>query len=109
MITSNIFAILGLRSMYSVLAGAMKKFQYLKYALAVLLVLIGAKMIGHAHFKLPHAVSLALIAGIIAAGVIASVIANRRAEAKASADGEAPPLHGGGAAGESADPDHQQT
>src|ERR1041384_973389 len=47
MVTSNIFAILGLRSLYFVLAGAMSKFKYLKIALAVLLILIGAKMVGH--------------------------------------------------------------
>ena len=51
MVTSNIFAILGLRSLYFVLAGAMAKFQYLKIALAVLLVVIGAKMIAHSHVR----------------------------------------------------------
>ena len=107
MVTSNIFAILGLRSMYSVLASAMSKFHYLKYALAVLLVLIGVKMLGHSTFKLPHVVSLSLIAGIIATGVIVSIIANRRAAR--SADRDAAPLHGGGAAGKGADPDHQET
>ena len=81
MITSNIFAIMGLRSLYFVLAGAMSKFKYLKLALAVLLILIGGKMIAHDFYQMSHAVSLALIAGIIGAGVLASVIANRRAEA----------------------------
>jgi len=81
MVTSNIFAIMGLRSLYFVLAGAMDKFKYLKIALAVLLIVIGAKMIGHGHFHIPHAVSLALIAGIIGAGVVASIIANRRTAA----------------------------
>src|SRR6185503_15223893 len=46
-ITSNIFAIMGLRSLYFVLAGAMAKFKYLEIALAVLLVGIGIKLIGH--------------------------------------------------------------
>jgi tellurite resistance protein TerC len=80
-VTSNIFAIMGLRSLYFVLAGAMAKFQYLKIALAVLLIIIGAKLIAHdVRFieDLPPAVSLAVIAGIIGAGVVASVIANRR-------------------------------
>jgi tellurite resistance protein TerC len=81
MVTSNIFAILGLRSLYFVLAGAMSKFKYLKLALAVLLVLIGAKMVAHDVYAMSHALSLALIAGIIGAGVVASVIANRRAAA----------------------------
>lgn len=83
MVTSNIFAILGLRSMYSVLAGAMAKFEYLKYALAVLLVVIGAKMIAHDHVHVSHVVSLGLIAGIIGTGVLASIVASRRAAAAA--------------------------
>jgi len=78
MITSNVFAIMGLRSLYFVLAGAMAKFQYLKYALGVLLVAIGAKMIAHNWYYVPHTISLAVIAGIIAVGVLASVIATRR-------------------------------
>jgi tellurite resistance protein TerC len=80
MVTSNIFAILGLRSMYSVLAGAMSKFQYLKYALAVLLIVIGAKMILFKVVHVPHLVSLAIIAGIIGAGVVASILATRKTE-----------------------------
>lgn len=73
MVTSNIFAIMGLRSLYFVLAGAMAKFKYLKIALAILLILIGAKMILHGHVHIPHLASLAMIAGIIAAGVLASI------------------------------------
>jgi tellurite resistance protein TerC len=84
MVTSNIFAILGLRSLYFVLAGAITKFKYLKLALAVLLVLIGLKMIAHDVYHMSHALSLALIAGIIGAGVAASVVANRRAAAAAA-------------------------
>ncbi|MGE0550069.1 MAG: TerC/Alx family metal homeostasis membrane protein [Kofleriaceae bacterium] len=84
MITSNIFAIMGLRSLYFVLAGAMSKFRYLKIALAVLLILIGAKMILHGHVTISHQLSLGMIAGIIATGVIASLIANRRDAADAS-------------------------
>ncbi len=81
MVTSNIFAIMGLRSLYFVLAGAMTKFRYLKIALAVLLMVIGGKMIVHEYdndLDMGHVMSLALIAGIIGAGVIASVIATRR-------------------------------
>ena len=83
MVTSNIFAIMGLRSLYFVLAGAMSKFKYLKIALAVLLILIGAKMVAHDVYAMSHVLSLVLIAGIIGAGVLASVIANRRADASA--------------------------
>lgn len=73
MVTSNIFAIMGLRSLYFVLANAMAKFKYLKIALAVLLIIIGAKMVLHSHFKISHVTSLALIAGIITTGVLASI------------------------------------
>ncbi|MBK9070431.1 MAG: TerC/Alx family metal homeostasis membrane protein [Myxococcales bacterium] len=78
MVTSNIFAIMGLRSLYFVLAGAMSKFHYLKYALAVLLILIGAKLIMHHHYKLPHVWSLTAIVVILAAGVVTSIISTRR-------------------------------
>jgi len=91
MVTSNIFAIMGLRSLYFVLAGAMDKFKYLKIALAVLLIVIGAKMIAHNHLHVPHAVSLALIAGIIGAGVALSILSTRREEAAAAASGASIP------------------
>ena len=84
MVTSNIFAILGLRSLYFVLAGAMDEFKYLKIALAVLLMLIGAKMFAHEWIHIGHLASLAGIAGILAIGIIASVIDSKR-EAKAAA------------------------
>jgi tellurite resistance protein TerC len=90
-ITSNIMAILGLRSLYFMLAGAMAQFDYLKYALAGLLVFIGAKMIGHGHVHIPNAVSLAIIAGFIAAGVIASIIVSRRRPPAETADASASP------------------
>lgn len=80
-ITSNIMAILGLRSLYFMLAGAMAQFDYLKYALAALLVFIGAKMIAHDHYHVPNGISLGVIAGLIGAGVVASMIASRRAAA----------------------------
>jgi tellurite resistance protein TerC len=73
MVTSNIFAIMGLRSLYFVLAGAMAKFKYLKIALAVLLILIGVKMVLHGHVHISHVASLAMIAGIIGGGVLASI------------------------------------
>jgi tellurite resistance protein TerC len=83
-ITSNIMAILGLRSIYFLLAGAMAKFDYLKYALAGLLMFIGAKMIGHGHVHISNELSLVIIAGFIVTGVVASIIATRRAEAAAA-------------------------
>ena len=80
MVTSNIFAIMGLRSLYFVLAGAMAKFKYLKLALAVLLVLIGLKMILHGYVHIPHLLSLSIIAGIIALGVLASIVLGKSEE-----------------------------
>ena len=82
MITSNIFAIMGLRSLYFVLAGAMAKFKYLKIALAFLLVGIGAKMIFHSVYQMGHILSLVIIAGIIGAGVLASIFFGPEEEAK---------------------------
>ncbi|HEY1557149.1 MAG TPA: TerC/Alx family metal homeostasis membrane protein [Kofleriaceae bacterium] len=79
MVTSNIFAILGLRSLYFVLAGVMAKFQYLEIALALLLVFIGAKMLAHSYYTMPHLLTLAIIAGVLGIGVVASMIAARRA------------------------------
>ena len=73
--TSNIFAILGLRSMYFALAAVLEKFRYLKVSLVFLLAFIGVKMLlvaAHVHFS--PVVSLAIIGGILAAGVIASVV-----------------------------------
>ncbi len=90
-ITSNIMAILGLRSIYFLLAGAMAKFDYLKYALAGLLMFIGAKMIGHGHVHIPNFVSLMIIAGFIITGVVASIIASKRASAAAARDGGGEP------------------
>ena len=81
--TSNVFAILGLRSLYFALAGMVKKFRYLKVSLALVLMVVGAKMlvaewlkfaIGK-HFNL---YLLAVVLSILAAGVAASVLAERR-------------------------------
>lgn len=71
--TSNVFAILGLRSMYFVLAGLMEKFRYLKTSLVFLLAYIGVKMLLVHHHPIPNLVSLAVISGILAVGIIASL------------------------------------
>ena len=78
MVTSNIFAIMGLRSLYFVLAGAMEKFKYLEVALGVLLIGIGVKMVGHNWFHISHVMSLIGIAGIIGTGVVASIVSAKR-------------------------------
>jgi tellurite resistance protein TerC len=77
-ITSNIFAIMGLRSLYFVLAGAMAQFKYLKIALAILLMGIGVKLFLHNHVHVSHVISLIAIAGIIGTGVIASIVSSKR-------------------------------
>ncbi len=77
--TSNIFAILGLRSLYFVLAGIMKKFQYLKTSLSFILVFIGVKMLLTHYYPIPTQVSLSIIAGILLVGILASLWGDRKA------------------------------
>ncbi len=85
--TSNVFAILGLRSLYFVLAGAIDYFRYLKIGLSVVLVFIGAKMLltplhGHAplwfQFEISTVVSLLVIAAILTTAILASIAATKR-------------------------------
>jgi tellurite resistance protein TerC len=71
--TSNIFAILGLRSLYFLLARVVGKFHLLKYGLAVILVFVGAKMIGDEYVHVPILVSLGVILGALALSIIASL------------------------------------
>ena len=72
--TSNIFAILGLRSLYFLLAGVLDRFAYLKVGLAAVLVYVGSKMVLADVVKLPIEVSLGTIASILAASALASVL-----------------------------------
>ncbi len=80
--TSNVFAILGLRSLYFVFANAMGKFHYLKLGLAVVLSFVGAKLILTGIYHISTALSLAVIAVVIAAAIVASVVRARRLAAK---------------------------
>jgi tellurite resistance protein TerC len=78
--TSNIFAILGLRSMYFMLAGVMDRFVYIKYGLAAVLVFVGLKMVWlNEAFggKFPISWSLGIIAGLIGSSVVASLVINQ--------------------------------
>ena len=70
--TSNIFAILGLRSLYFLLARAITRFAYLKVGLSVVLIFVGAKMLLADVFEVPVAVSLGIIAGILATSILSS-------------------------------------
>ena len=72
--TSNVFAILGLRSIYFALAGMMGIFHYLSEGLAVILVFIGAKMLLSHFFVIPTAWALGVVAGILAISVVASLM-----------------------------------
>ncbi len=76
--TSNVFAILNLRSMYFVLASAIEKFKYLKPSLVFVLAFVGVKMILAHHYPIETPVSLGMIVGILSVGVIASVAATKR-------------------------------
>ena len=71
--TSNVFAILGLRSLYFLLAGVINLFVYLRYGLGVVLGFVGIKMMLVDIYKIPIGISLAVVAGILALSVVASL------------------------------------
>jgi len=75
--TSNIFALLGLRSLYFVLAGLMEKFRYMKMSLVFLLAYVGIKMLIIHYYPIPNDVSLIIISGILGVGIVASTKAGR--------------------------------
>jgi len=70
--TSNVFAILGLRSMYFALAGIMAMFEYLHYGLALVLIFVGAKMLVSRYYQIPTAWALATVGGILLLSIAAS-------------------------------------
>lgn len=76
--TSNIFAILGLRSLFSLLARVIERFHLLKVGLALVLVFVGAKMVAAGVIKVPIVVSLLVIAAILGGSMLASVWTRRR-------------------------------
>ena len=78
MYTSNVFAILGLRSLYFVFAKVIDTFIYLKFGLAVILTYVGGKMLLADLSPIPTALSLGIIAVILATTIIASVIKTRQ-------------------------------
>jgi tellurite resistance protein TerC len=79
--TSNVFAILGLRSLYFAVSGMMKLFRFLHYGLALVLILVGAKMLAVDYFVIPVSATLAVVAGIIAVSIAASIAFPARAKA----------------------------
>ena len=84
-LTSNIFAILGLRAMYFLLADFADRFTLLKYGLAAILIFIGAKMLLMDIYKIPVLVSLAVVASILAIAVALSLYVSRRQNGRAAA------------------------
>jgi len=71
--TSNVFAILGLRSMYFAVSGLMKVFRFLHYGLALVLILVGLKMLVADYFRVPTAATLGVVAGVLLISILASV------------------------------------
>ena len=80
--TSNIFAIMGLRALYFVVAGALKALRYLRPALALILVLVGVKMLLAGFVEIPTVASLGAVAGILAIATIASLVVPERQKAR---------------------------
>ena len=77
--TSNVFAILGLRSMYFALAGVMEMFDYLHYGLSLVLIFVGAKMLVSHYYQIPTEVALAVVVAVLGVSVVASVLFPRKA------------------------------
>ncbi len=83
--TSNIFAIMGLRALFFTLSAMIERFHYLKYALALVLVFIGAKIfIAQVTGKIPSEISLGVTFGLLAGGVVYSIYKTRKAERQAA-------------------------
>ena len=80
--TSNVFAILGLRSLYFALAGMFEVFHLLHYGLSVILIFIGVKMLASHFVRIPIGVALAVVAGVLLISVVMSLMLPRKAEAK---------------------------
>jgi tellurite resistance protein TerC len=80
--SSNVFAILGLRALYFLLAGIIDKFHFLKLGLSVILVFVGVKMLIVDIYKIPIGISLAVIAAILTISVVASMLFPKKGEAE---------------------------
>ena len=92
--TSNVFAILGLRSLYFAVSDLMSRLHYMKICLVILLAFIGVKMVLTHHFKIPIAISLGVIVLILGTGIVASLLRKRRIDMQAAScaiEPEAPP------------------
>lgn len=83
--TSNVFAVMGLRSLFFAVAGVMGLFHYLKYGLSAILSFIGVKMFVQHWYKMPIDIALLVIASVLAISIIASLMFPRREGGKADA------------------------
>ncbi|MCU0649422.1 MAG: TerC family protein [Gemmatimonadaceae bacterium] len=90
--TSNVFAILGLRSLFFLLSGVMDRFHLLKYGLAAVLAFVGTKMLIASMIKIPIGVSLGVVAGVLAVSVAASLVFPKREDAPTPADDAPAPV-----------------
>jgi tellurite resistance protein TerC len=97
--SSNVFAILGMRALYLVLADLLSGLKYLRFGLAAILVLAGAKMLVSAKFHVPHVISLLAIVLVLTASIVPSVVVRRRRNDRNEGTGAAPPEHGERATG----------
>ena len=93
--TSNVFAIMGLRALYFLLAGVMGLFRYLSYGLSAILIFIGVKMMLHHWWEPEPWQSLVVILALLGASIVASLIAARR-ERQMILEGKIPPPPGAG-------------
>jgi len=86
--TSNVFAILGLRSLYFLLAAAMSKFHYLEVALGLVLAFVGVKMLLSGYYEIPIGISLGVVVSILSVAVLASLVRRSRARAAPATEPE---------------------
>lgn len=81
--TSNIFAVMGLRSLFFVIHGGMQSIRYLKYGLGVILLFVSIKLLAHSVIDIPVVLSLVVIVGVLLVTIVASVLKNKSEAKKA--------------------------
>lgn len=81
--TSNIFAVMGLRSLFFVIHGGMQSIRYLKYGLGVILLFVSIKLLAHSFIDIPVMLSLVIIVGVLLITIVASVLKNKSEAKKA--------------------------
>ncbi len=84
--TSNVFAILGLRSLFFALSGMLDRFHLLHYGLSVILILIGLKMLVSNYIEMPTYVALAVVAGVLVISIVLSLVFPKQPSAAEAVD-----------------------